>query len=169
MVNFWSFKRAVCTDLRLIFYSGAALIVIVTWFFLDAAIKLGDALGNLGVRAFLTTLVGGFVCLVLWRLWCELLALQFQIYNRLGDLRERLSADATRDAAPARVIDAAAPAASTMPPVASPPIVAARVVCARCGAAWAPGARFCGECGAEEMQMHRPGKAKPSGSPKARP
>ena len=89
--RFWGFDRLLGSALvKVVYYIG--LVGIGLW----VLVALFGSLGVMGYSAgaglggLLITLVGGVFAVVFWRFTCELWLIIFQIYNRLGEIRDRL-------------------------------------------------------------------------------
>ena len=91
--RFWGFDHMIGSALiKIIYYVGLVGIAIVT---LMAMAGGGGLFGNMmgaggGVLAIILALIGGVIYLVFWRFICELWLLMFLMYNRMGEIRDRL-------------------------------------------------------------------------------
>ena len=89
--RFWGFESLIGSALvKAMYYIGLVAIL------LGGLIGLFGALAMLtqnfvqGLGTLLVVAIGSVLALVSWRFACELAVLFFQIYNRLGDIRDRL-------------------------------------------------------------------------------
>jgi hypothetical protein len=90
--RFLSFDQMIGPALvKIVYYFGAAVIVLMTAFGLIMAL-MALAAGNLsaGIMQALAAPAVGAVVLVYWRFLCELFMLAFLAYERLGEIRDRL-------------------------------------------------------------------------------
>ena len=100
--RFFGFDRLIGPVLvKLVYYFGAAVIIIAVAFALVTAL-LAFAAGNIGAGLMQLVAVPavGAVAFVYWRFLCELFMLAFLSYERLGQVRDALLS-ATGQAAPA--------------------------------------------------------------------
>ena len=98
------FDRLLGPDLvRLVYYFGAAIIVVLTGFNMLMAL-MGLFAGNIGsgVMRLIATPAVAVVVFVYWRFLCELFMLAFLAYNRLGEVRDLMCIAAGQSAAPDR-------------------------------------------------------------------
>ena len=86
--RFWGFDRMVGSVLiKFGYYIGMAFIAFGT---LAAAFTPSGGLLGGGVGRFIIAFAVGFLALLFWRVLCELFIIAFQIFNRLGEIRDRL-------------------------------------------------------------------------------
>jgi hypothetical protein len=89
--RFWGFDKLIGSALiKILYYVGLAGIALWVLLALARAIDVARYSSDGAVWAVLTALIGGLVSIVMWRFICELWLIIFQIYNRLGEIRDRL-------------------------------------------------------------------------------
>lgn len=91
--RFWGFDHMIGGVLiKVIYYVGLVGIALTTLMAMAGGGGLvGDMLGaGGGVLAIILALIGGLIYLVFWRFICELWLLMFLMYNRMGEIRDRL-------------------------------------------------------------------------------
>lgn len=89
--RFWGFDRLIGSALvKIVYYIG--LIGIGLWVLvaLLGSLRAMEYSAGAGLGGILITLVGAIFAVVFWRFTCELWVIIFQIYNRLGEIRDRL-------------------------------------------------------------------------------
>jgi hypothetical protein len=89
--RFWGFDKLIGSALvKLLYYVG--LVGIGIWMLIALAASLGasEYSAGAGLGGMLVTLVLGVAGAIFWRFTCELWLIIFQIYNRLGEIRDRL-------------------------------------------------------------------------------
>lgn len=89
--RFLSFNEMIGGSLiKFIYYAGLVGIVLYTLMLLGAAISIASYSASM----FLLGVLGAAACLivgtVMWRFTCELWILLFKIFDRLGEIRDRL-------------------------------------------------------------------------------
>jgi hypothetical protein len=90
--RFLGFERLLGPALvKIVYYFGAGVIVVTASFGVIMALMAVFA-GNLGggVMQLIATPAVAAVALVYWRFLCELFMLAFLVYERLGEIRDRL-------------------------------------------------------------------------------
>ncbi|MBI1251583.1 MAG: DUF4282 domain-containing protein [Alphaproteobacteria bacterium] len=91
--RFWGFEKLIGPLLvKIMYYFGFGVIVLATLWamaqtFSDFRFNALSALA----RLFVTPIVGALV-IVFWRFICEMSILAFSVYERLGEIRDRLGA-----------------------------------------------------------------------------
>ena len=89
--RFWGFEQLLGGALiKVVYYIG--LVGIALWV-LVALLSSVNAMGysaGAGLGGIVITLVAALFAVVFWRVTCELWLIIFQIYDRLGDIRDRL-------------------------------------------------------------------------------
>ena len=89
--RFWGFDRLIGSALiKILYYVGLAVIAIWTLPGVARALDMMRYDAGDGFLGFLLALAMGLFGAVIWRFSCELWLLMFQIYNRLGEIRDRL-------------------------------------------------------------------------------
>lgn len=88
--RFWGFDHMIGSALiKIIYYIGLFAILIGTVLAMfGGGFALG--LGGGGAAMFIIAPVLGIVYLVFWRFICEMWLLMFLMYNRMGEIRDRL-------------------------------------------------------------------------------
>jgi hypothetical protein len=91
IARFWGFDRLIGSALiKIMYYFGIACIAIMVLVGVVGGLnKMGENFGD-GLGLIFLALVSGAAGLVIWRFFCELGILAFQIYNRLGEIRDRI-------------------------------------------------------------------------------
>lgn len=92
LMQMLSFDRLMGPALvRLVYYFGAVVIVVVTGFTVVMALMAVFA-GNFGQGAMqlIASPAVGVVVFIYWRFLCELFMLAFLAYERMGEIRDRL-------------------------------------------------------------------------------
>lgn len=76
--------------IKVLYHLGLIVILALTVLGVVAALTgYGDAEFNPALGA-LASVIGGVLAVIVWRYICEISILLFQIYNRLGEIRDRL-------------------------------------------------------------------------------
>ncbi len=87
--RFWGFDKLIGSSLiKIIYYAGLIAIGLTALGVLGAGLMRGGFAGLVG-GLFVAALIVVFGA-VFWRFYCEIFILLFQIYNRLGEIRDRL-------------------------------------------------------------------------------
>jgi hypothetical protein len=151
IARFWGFDRLLASALiKSRYYSGLNSSIILAMLLMISTFFLKDYFGQYKILSIFLIVVIPVIAagmIVRWRVHCEMQIIQFQNYNRLGEIRDLLSRLVVNDTPPLGSNGAPAPQNPTGSE--SPPLSAsAPAACARCGAAWTPDSRFCSECGA---------------------
>ena len=87
--RFWGFDKLIGSSLiKIIYYVGLAGIGLSALFAVGGGLMSGNITGMLGglVVGALILVVGA----IIWRFYCEVAILLFQIHGRLGEIRDRL-------------------------------------------------------------------------------
>lgn len=89
--RFWGFEELLGASLiKLVYYIGLFLIVIgVVIGIVTALIGIGQNGAGALVMVLLAP-VGGIIALIYWRFLCEIILLSFLMYDRLGEVRDKL-------------------------------------------------------------------------------
>jgi len=97
LARFWGFDRLIGSALvKLVYYTGMAVIgLVLALYVLSLLPRLSYATGATLGLIVLAVAVAAFV-LIVWRYFCELAVLAYQIFNRLGEIRDRLPPPAGR-------------------------------------------------------------------------
>jgi hypothetical protein len=91
ITRFFTFDRLIGGALiKVLYYVGLAAVALWVLFALAAAINLSRYSSDGALWGVLIALIGGVAWVVVWRFVCELWLIIFQIYNRLGEIRDRL-------------------------------------------------------------------------------
>jgi hypothetical protein len=91
IARFFTFDRLIGGSLiKVLYYVGLAAVALWVLFALAAAINLSSYSADGALWGVLIALVGGVAWVVVWRFICELWLIIFQIYHRLGEIRDRL-------------------------------------------------------------------------------
>lgn len=89
--RFWGFEELLGASLiKLVYYIGLFAIVIGV---ILAIVGSLIAMGEQGAGALIMLLIapiGGVIALIYWRFLCEIILLSFLMYDRLGEVRDRL-------------------------------------------------------------------------------
>ncbi|HYE46491.1 MAG TPA: DUF4282 domain-containing protein [Caulobacter sp.] len=93
--RFLDFETLIGSGLiKFVYYAGLIGIALFVLFgmFGSLAGGFGDGYGNggMGILGFILFPLFGVLMVILWRFYCELAILAFQIYNRMGEIRDRL-------------------------------------------------------------------------------
>ncbi|HEX8624667.1 MAG TPA: DUF4282 domain-containing protein [Allosphingosinicella sp.] len=89
--RFWGFDRLIGSALvKIVYYIGLVGIGLWVLIALFGSLRTLDYSVAAGLGGILITLVGAVFAVVFWRFTCELWLIIFQIYNRLGEIRDRL-------------------------------------------------------------------------------
>jgi hypothetical protein len=89
--RFWGFDKLIGSALiKIVYYIGLVGIALWVLFAVAAALGVARYSASAGLGGIVLTIAGGIVAAVLWRVSCELWLIIFQIYNRLGEIRDRL-------------------------------------------------------------------------------
>src|SRR5688572_29775743 len=89
--RFWNFDRLIgCALVKIVYYIGLVGIGLWVLIALLASLRSIEYSAGAGLGGILITLVGAVFAIVFWRFTCELWLIIFQIYNRLGEIRDRL-------------------------------------------------------------------------------
>ena len=90
--RFWGFEELLGASLiKLVYYIGLFVIVIGV---VIAIVTSLIAMGQQGAGALVMVLlapIGGIIALIYWRFLCEIILLSFLMYDRLGEVRDKLS------------------------------------------------------------------------------
>ena len=94
VTRFWSFDQLIGSALiKIIYYIGLFAILIFTVVAMFGGGLLGAVMGNNGggsLLLFIRAPIIGIIQLVFWRFVCELWLLMFLIFDRMGEIRDRL-------------------------------------------------------------------------------
>ena len=89
--RFWGFEELLGASLiKLVYYIGLFVIVIGV---VIAIVTSLIAMGQQGAGALVMVLlapIGGIIALIYWRFLCEIILLSFLMYDRLGEVRDKL-------------------------------------------------------------------------------
>lgn len=89
--RFWGFDKLIGSALvKILYYLGLAGIAIWMLIALAGSIGVASYSAGAGLGGMFVTIVGGAFAAIFWRFTCELWLIVFQIYNRLGEIRDRL-------------------------------------------------------------------------------
>ena len=90
--RFWGFEELLGASLiKLVYYIGLFAIAIGV---VLAVVGSLLAMGQQGAGALLMVLlapIGGVLALIYWRFLCEIILLSFLMYDRLGEVRDKLN------------------------------------------------------------------------------
>jgi hypothetical protein len=91
--RFWGFDHLIGSALiKIIYYIGLVVILITTVLAMFGGGIMGALTdgGGGGFFMFILAPIGGIIYLVFWRFICEMWLLMFLMYNRMGEIRDRL-------------------------------------------------------------------------------
>ena len=93
--RFWGFDHLIGSALiKIIYYVGLVAILITTVLAMFGGGIMGAMMGGQGggggFAMFILAPIGGVIYLVFWRFICEMWLLMFLMYNRMGEIRDRL-------------------------------------------------------------------------------
>lgn len=91
--RFWGFDHMIGSALiKIIYYIGLFAILIGTVLAMFGGGLMGAMMGSSGGGAmmFILAPILGVIYLVFWRFICEMWLLMFLMYNRMGEIRDRL-------------------------------------------------------------------------------
>jgi hypothetical protein len=89
--RFWGFDKLIGSALvKILYYLGLAGISMWVLIALAGSIGMAGYSAGAGLGGMLVTIVLGAFAAIFWRFTCELWLIIFQIYNRLGEIRDRL-------------------------------------------------------------------------------
>lgn len=90
--RFWGFEELLGASLiKLVYYIGLFAIAIGVIFAIVGALL---AMGQQGASALIMLVlapIGGVIGLIYWRFLCEIILLSFLMYDRLGEVRDKLN------------------------------------------------------------------------------
>lgn len=89
--KFLSFESLIGQDLiKFVYFAGLVVGAIVTIILMFASLASAGSSRGLGLMGlFVFPLIAAFA-LIVWRFYCELAILLFQMYHRMGEIRDRL-------------------------------------------------------------------------------
>ena len=90
--RFWGFEELLGASLiKLVYYIGLfAILIGVVIGIVTALIGMGQNGAGALVMVLLAP-IGGIIALIYWRFVCEIILLSFLMYDRLGEVRDKLS------------------------------------------------------------------------------
>lgn len=89
--RFWTFDTLLGGSIiTILYYLGLAGIALYVLFGIVAALGMGQYSAGGGLAGLILVLVFGVIGVVFWRVTCELWLIIFRIYDRLGEIRDRL-------------------------------------------------------------------------------
>lgn len=88
--QFFSFEKLIGSGLiKFVYFAGLVGIALFTLFGMFGSL-MGVGRSGFGVLGFILFPLIGALMVVMWRFYCELAILAFQIYSRMGEIRDRL-------------------------------------------------------------------------------
>ena len=89
--RFWGFDKLIgSTLIKFLYYAGLVGIGVYALIALFGTLAAAQYNAGLALGGILVALAVAIFGTILWRFTCELWLLFFQIYNRLGEIRDRL-------------------------------------------------------------------------------
>lgn len=91
--RFFGFDRLIGRGLiKFIYYVGLVLIGLFLIISLGAVGQFSQMMGGASGLMFIFVIIGAGFSVIVWRFWCECAILLFLLYDRLGEVRDRLPA-----------------------------------------------------------------------------